>query len=261
MAGWVDDEGNNGGTRRIPCLIDQDLKITYIDETLPKSAVSDIMKINVNGLMAGEWEGLPMVYNHKTGERKSIKIYDGFYAGAFEDISDNGIAVGYMTTINSANQLVREAVIWHESFGDQVQLLSDYVKKAGFSIDTYDGMMGTALTISNNGKYIGGYDNSAFNFGRGWVVKLDEKLLNTDENIKSTNNINVYPTLVSSTLNISSDYIINQYTITTIDGKVVKKSNLNNIKEKIEVSSLSKGIYIITINSNHTTKSVKFIKQ
>lgn len=261
MAGWVDDEGNNGGTRRIPCLIDQDLKITYIDETLPKSAVSDIMKINVNGLMAGEWEGLPMVYNHKTGERKSIKIYDGFYAGAFEDISDNGIAVGYMTTMNSANQLVREAVIWHESFGDQVQLLSDYVKKAGFSIDTYDGMMGTALTISNNGKYIGGYDNSAFNFGRGWVVKLSEKLLNTNESIKYTSNINVYPTLVTSTLNISSDYIINQYTITTIDGKVVKKSNLNNIKEKIEVSSLSKGIYIITINSNHTTKSVKFIKQ
>ena len=67
--------------------------------------------------------------------------------------------------------------------------------------------------------------------------------------------------MVTSTLNISSDYIINQYTITTIDGKVVKKSNLNNIKEKIEVSSLSKGIYIITINSNHTTKSVKFIKQ
>ena len=258
---WVDDEGNNGGTRRIPCLIDQDLKITYIDETLPKSAVSDIMKINVNGLMAGEWEGLPMVYNHKTGERKSIKIYDGFYAGAFEDISDNGIAVGYMTTMNSANQLVREAVIWHESFGDQVQLLSDYVKKAGFSIDTYDGMMGTALTISNNGKYIGGYDNSAFNFGRGWVVKLNEKLLNTNESVKYTSNINVYPTLVTSTLNISSDYIINQYTITTIDGKVVKKSNLNNIKEKIEVSSLSKGIYIITINSNHTTKSVKFIKQ
>lgn len=75
MACWVDDSGLDGGTRRIPCTIDQNLTIKYIDNKLPTSAVSDIMKINANGLIAGEWEGLQVIYNYKTGERKSIKVF------------------------------------------------------------------------------------------------------------------------------------------------------------------------------------------
>ena len=261
MAGWVDDSGLNGGTRRIPCTIDQDLTIKYIDNKLPTSAVSDIMKINANGLMAGEWEGLPMIYNYKTGERKSIKIYEGFYAGAFEDISDNGIAIGYMTTLNTANQLVREAIIWHESFGDQVKLLSDFVKKEGLKIDTFDGLMGTALTISNNGKYIGGYDNSAFNFARGWVIKLDEKLLGLNESQLAKVSINVFPTLVSSTLNISSDKTIDNYKINTIDGKLIQQVELHRNNAQINIHYLPKGVYLIAIQSNNQVKTVKFIKQ
>ncbi|WP_312556550.1 T9SS type A sorting domain-containing protein [Empedobacter brevis] len=262
MAGWVDDSGLNGGTRRIPCTFDQDGNITYISDELPLVAVSDIRKMNKNGLMAGEWNGKPMIYDFTTKEKKVLTLPDDkFFVGALEDISDTGVAIGYAVTLNEYNQNVREAIIYHESFGIQVRFLKDYIIAEGGTINTSDGRLGTGLTISPNGKFMGGYDNSNIINAKGWVVKLNSSILGTNDQNSKTSAINVYPTLVSQTLNISSDKKIQNYTIINMNGITLKQATLNKTSDKIDVSNFSKGVYLIKIQSENNTKTVKFIKQ
>ena len=51
---------------------------------------------------------------------------------------------------------------------------------------------------------------------------------------------------------------ITKFSIYDINGKQVKKGNLNN--KSIDVSTLSKGIYIVNLKHNNISTSRKFVK-
>ncbi len=84
------------------------------------------------------------------------------------------------------------------------------------------------------------------------IVKLEEA------------QINIYPNPFSSIINISStvDFLNEEIRITTILGETVGLYNLQNFKStSLDVSSLSKGMYFLTINNGNNTFIKKIIKK
>ncbi len=75
---------------------------------------------------------------------------------------------------------------------------------------------------------------------------------------ENENSFSIYPNPTSDYLfidNISN--IISEYTITNINGQVVKFEKYQN---KIDVSNLTNGIYFISVNDKNTKSTLKFIK-
>lgn len=71
-------------------------------------------------------------------------------------------------------------------------------------------------------------------------------------------NFKVYPTLVESTLNISSNVAISALYVMDMSGKIVLQSKMQN---NIDVSSLPNGIYFVKGIGAKTNYSAKFIKR
>lgn len=51
------------------------------------------------------------------------------------------------------------------------------------------------------------------------------------------------------------------YKIHDLNGRIVRNEKLQKNQQEIEVSTLSKGIYLITISTNKGFKTLKFIKK
>ncbi|WP_269233736.1 T9SS type A sorting domain-containing protein [Flavobacterium flavigenum] len=59
-------------------------------------------------------------------------------------------------------------------------------------------------------------------------------------------------------IKLANDFKNSSYTVYSLDGKAVKKS-INNSSDIIEISGLTKGVYLLKLNTIST--SVKFIKK
>ena len=73
--------------------------------------------------------------------------------------------------------------------------------------------------------------------------------------------ISLYPNPAKSELNISAKNVIENATIYSILGKKVKSFTVNATSKSLDVSNLSKGIYILRYTANNAVGSMKFIKQ
>lgn len=73
-------------------------------------------------------------------------------------------------------------------------------------------------------------------------------------------NISMYPNPTNNYLNISSDNIISKVSIYNILGKQVKNIQINEKSKNIDVSNLSKGVYMIKYTVDNTVGSSKFMK-
>jgi hypothetical protein len=71
----------------------------------------------------------------------------------------------------------------------------------------------------------------------------------------------VYPNPATDLVNINSANSIDSYSIYDLTGRVVKNSNPNSNNFRIDVTSLSKGVYLVKLNSGDKTSSVKLIKE
>ena len=83
------------------------------------------------------------------------------------------------------------------------------------------------------------------------------------ENVTLQNNIKVFPNPVKSQLTIDMTVFSenSNATIYSITGKKILTLDLiNNTTNKIDVKSLSKGLYLLKINSTETSETIKFIK-
>ena len=141
------------------------------------------------------------------------------------------------------------------------------------STANYDNLLSgwaSNLTLQSNVNFSGGDSNycigqTAHDFllkTYGWVITdggIDCTTLGNDNfNLDS---VSLYPNPVSNVLNIKIDtnYNINEsYIVSDIIGKIILKGKLNETKTVIDVTDLSKGIYIIQLENG---KSSKFIKQ
>ncbi|WP_158524861.1 T9SS type A sorting domain-containing protein [Mesonia sp. K7] len=72
--------------------------------------------------------------------------------------------------------------------------------------------------------------------------------------------ISLYPNPTNGILNISSENTIDKYQILDMTGKEVSQQSTHHKDVSIDVNSLHTGIYFITLSSNGSTKTMKFIK-
>ncbi len=74
--------------------------------------------------------------------------------------------------------------------------------------------------------------------------------------------LKIYPNPATSILNITTEKAISSLVIRDMIGKeVISRSNLSKGEHSINVSQLSKGMYILSIESKGETKSYKFVKE
>ena len=255
IGGWL-DQPNGGGTLRIPAYFNKEGEITLIPEgQLPTvSTINAISDININNLMVGDFDGQPFIFDLATETFNTFEAPQGNSA-TFTSISDNGIAVGYENT----DFQVREAIIYHPSLNEQPLFLKDVLADLGVTIDTPDGMMGTAIAVSSNGNYVVGWVNGPPMFAEGWIVNLDDMLLGSHNFNRPK--VSFYPNPVQDILNINADETIDSVEVYTVTGQLISNISLANNKKEINVSGLASGIYLVKIAGNNFSETVKIVKQ
>ncbi|WP_449401582.1 T9SS type A sorting domain-containing protein [Chryseobacterium wanjuense] len=122
------------------------------------------------------------------------------------------------------------------------------------------------ITPASTGVYYFGFnDYTPTNNGNAGAIAIDDisvtmATLSTSENALSNNNVSVYPTPTSDYLYIKSRQSIADAKVFDASGKMVL--SLNKVEQKIDVSQLVKGTYILSIkNTDGTLSSHKFIKK
>jgi hypothetical protein len=107
-------------------------------------------------------------------------------------------------------------------------------------------------TSGNTVAYTWAIDDININYSNNTVLGTKEEVLNAKDNIE------VYPNPVTDYLTIKSDSKINKVEIYDVSGRNMK-SNLNG--DKIDVTNLNSGNYIINIETKEGKTSKKFIKK
>lgn len=88
---------------------------------------------------------------------------------------------------------------------------------------------------------------------------LIQQQLSTSETVKDKSSIQIYPNPASDVLNVTQISSKAQFIITNMAGQKVMNGQIND--NKISISNLSTGAYIISIEDKGTTSNLKFIKK
>lgn len=91
-----------------------------------------------------------------------------------------------------------------------------------------------------------------------YTVNFTSNLNTTDINSKS---IKIYPNPVGDDLFIQSDVTIHSIKIMSLEGKSVRLFEVNQANPKVNVSSLSKGVYILQLSTDKGLINQKMIKK
>ncbi len=187
IGGWL-DQPNDNGTLRIPAYFNKEGDITLIPSgQLPTFFLNTINDINDNGIMVGDFDGQPFIYD-STSNVFTLHTTPQGNTGSFSSISDTGVVVGW----EDVGFDVRDAIIYHPVLGPQPLYLKDVLGDFGISIGTFDGKLGQASSISANGNYVVGWVNGPPPFADGWIVNFDDMLLQeSDCTITCPDNIEV----------------------------------------------------------------------
>ncbi|MBL3546684.1 reprolysin-like metallopeptidase [Chryseobacterium sp. KMC2] len=92
-----------------------------------------------------------------------------------------------------------------------------------------------------------------------YPVQIQAENLATKEITKDNNSIQIYPNPASDVLNVTKVSAKAQYTITNMAGQIVMNGQITD--NKISVSKLITGAYVISIEDQGTTSNLKFIKK
>ena len=74
-------------------------------------------------------------------------------------------------------------------------------------------------------------------------------------------NVSLYPSPAQNELTISAENTIQNVTVYNVLGRKVQSFNVNATSKRLDVSSLSTGIYILKYTANNVVGSMKFIKE
>lgn len=136
--------------------------------------------------------------------------------------------------------------------------VDDYVKEVGLEDKGFTFVLPTGM--SPNGEYIGGIGINWEEMDlKGFVIKLKENLA-TYENVFEKNTTTISPNPVIDELSINTKAKVNAVEVYNLAGQKVWSSDkvMNN---KVDLNFLTKGIYIIKVETDTSKESIKFIKK
>ncbi|KAA2224263.1 T9SS type A sorting domain-containing protein [Chryseobacterium sediminis] len=177
-----------------------------------------------------------------------------FKGGATGISADGTKVIGYYRAFG-APPMSGEGFIWTSATG-RVNL-NDYAVSLG--IATNGVTMGLPLAISQDGKKIAGTGTNAS--GQMVAFYLDtSEFLSVNDTVKEKSNIGIYPNPVAGILYFKGTGKIEKAEIYNLVGQRVK--SFNTVEGQIDVSSLSKGDYILQYQvKGEKQQAYKFIKK
>lgn len=256
MGGWL-DRPDQFGTLRVPAYRTLDGEFHLIPEgQLPTDTeINTINDINNSDVMVGAFNLSPFMYDKASNTFTQFENPGGGYEAAFSSVSENGIAIGFV----EVGYETRDAIIYHPSLGAQPIFLKDLLIDNGIALDTADGLLGTAISISPNGKYIAGWVNGMPTTASGWMLYLDDLILGTNAVVNTK--ISVYPNPVENILTINASDKVDAIMIFNVLGQQVSEVIIDETNKQIDVSGLANGIYMLKVISNSTQDTFKIVKK
>lgn len=199
----------------------------------------------------------PYVWNSTTGLTYiTHPNSSAFFRGGATGISADGKKVVGFFRAFAAPPMSGEGFIW-TSAGGRINL-NDYA--VGLGINTQGVNMALPLAISQDGKRIAGVGTNASNQIVAFYLDLSKIQLATHESTKNNNTASIYPNPVKDFLYIKGIKGIEKVEIYNMVGQKIKTDNA--VESRIDVSSLSKGNYILQIFvKGETSQSFKLIRQ
>lgn len=177
-----------------------------------------------------------------------------FKGGATGVSGDGTTVIGFYRAFG-APPMSGEGFIWTEANG-RINL-NDYATSLG--INTNGVTMGLPLAISQDGKKIAGTGMNASNQMVAFYLDLTE-YLSVNDDVKEKNTIGIYPNPTADILYIKGIGSFEKAEIYNMAGQKVK--SLTVTEHQIDVSSLSKGDYILKLSEKGgKEQSYKFIKK
>ncbi|MGA9213097.1 T9SS type A sorting domain-containing protein [Kaistella sp.] len=170
-------------------------------------------------------------------------------------ISDDGkVALG-LSFDPMESILLGEGFIWTKE-GGKINL-NEYVASLGY--DDLDIVFSVPTGISPDGKYIGGIGaNFEEMDAKGFLIKLPGAGLASHEVI-ATDKMSIYPNPVKDVVTIKTSDKIESAEVYSATGQLAFASK-NIVNNKIDLSKLSKGIYIIKVKTAKGIQATKLIK-
>jgi hypothetical protein len=123
---------------------------------------------------------------------------------------------------------------------------------------------GFSIAISENGSRVavGAIGNDATGSNAGHVRIFETGLPNSTDDLNAIDSFTWYPNPASEFIHIQSKYPIHAYEMFSIDGLLVKRNSVSSLTDfPIELDELASGLYILTLQTAGTTKSVKIVKE
>lgn len=177
-----------------------------------------------------------------------------FKGGATGISGDGTKVIGYYRAFG-APPMSGEGFIWTSATG-RVNL-NDYAVSLG--IATNGVTMGLPLAISQDGKKIAGMGVNASNQMVAFYLDTSE-YLSVNDVVKEKNSMGIYPNPVTDILYFKGTGKIEKAEIYNLVGQRVK--SFNTVEGQIDVSSLSKGAYILEYSvKGEKQQTYKFIKK
>lgn len=230
--------------------------LIYDTSGIPSMEITSISD-DGNWAVGSMYDGNAFIWNEITGVTKISHpdVDPNFFTGSATSVNATGnIVVGYYRSFGSPPDQ-GEGFIWTPSTG-RVQL-TQFVQSLG--INTQGIQFNLPLAISPNGKYIVG-KGIQNNTGIGFRIELPSSFLSANETIGKADHISFSPNPVKDDLYFIGTHHSSDVKLFDFSGKKVLE-----IKEihhnKINLSGLSPGNYIMTGNFNGTFQSFKIIKK
>ncbi|WP_313000040.1 T9SS type A sorting domain-containing protein [Chryseobacterium gleum] len=251
IVGWQDESnGTRSGAKW------QDGVESYITDNNGNN-VGEAGGISADGsTIIGSANPNPYVWNAVSGLTYITHPNASFsFKGGATGISGDGTKViGYYRAFG-APPMSGEGFIWTSATG-RVNL-NDYAVSLG--IATNGVTMGLPLAISQDGKKIAGMGVNASNQMVAFYLDTSE-YLSVNDVVKEKNSMGIYPNPVTDILYFKGTGKIEKAEIYNLVGQRVK--SFNTVEGQIDVSSLSKGAYILEYSvKGEKQQTYKFIKK
>lgn len=127
--------------------------------------------------------------------------------------------------------------------------------------DAYAGPLNTTMRVvlTYDDQPTSGCSNFAYGEIEDYAVKILPQVLGTSDVVKDNTSVQIYPNPAYDVLNVTNISSNAQFSIFNMAGQAVMNGTVAG--QKIPVSKLSTGVYVITIEDKGTVSRLKFIKK
>ncbi len=248
--GWYDTEFGGGGTFREACYTDANNAIHFIPTVTGTHTMGTANDINDANVIVGEMDTAAFIYNLNTNTLQTFQHLPNYWSMSFTSIANNGTAVGYVHKLSQWGDVIRDAVVYSPQLG-QPRLLKTMLEAVGVNLGTSDSLVGTAYSISPNGRFIGGWNGPYF-FGYGFIIDLEALLQATaTADLPKINPLQIAPNPATNQFylqNANIDFPA-QLELSDMQGKTIFNQIVTSTNAPINIQNLANGIYIVRLKT------------